>query len=704
MSDLSFFHTPRSVTVIGASDNPDKIGGRPIRYMTTLGYAGALYPVNPARPTIQGLPAFASVEALPEVPDVAVIGVPGQAAVDAVAMCARLGVRGCVVMSSGFGETPDTDGRRRQGEMLRAARETGMRIVGPNTQGLASFGSGAVLGFSTMFTEAPPADGPVAVVSQSGALCSVPYGMLRRRGVGVRYAHATGNDADVTAAELAATVVADPGIRLLLLYLEDIRDPASVEELAEVARRRGVPVVALSGGRSAGGQRAAASHTGALANETRVVDAFFERLGIWRAGSSSELTAAVDLYLRGAASPPVDRPRAGGLAIVSNSGAICVLAADAAADHGLDLATFTGATHERLVAALPAFAATANPVDVTAALMTDSSLFGKVLPVIGSDPGVDACVIGIPVAGRGYDVAAIAADVGAFARDSGVPVAVAIAQPDVGEVFRGEDLAVFDDEAAAVAALAQVTRHGAIAAAAAGRARLSPRRPAGPLRTADEADSLATLAGLGIPTVAVTRCPDVGAAVAAFDALGGVPVVVKGCTAAVTHKSDLGLVRLGLGDAEQVAAATEDILDILARNGIVDSDVIVAPMVTAPVEVMVGAHLDPVFGPVVVLGAGGTLVEVSPDVRVLLPPFTRAEARAAVDSLRMAPLLGAVRGDEAADVDAWVDIAVRLGDEMVRPGSRIAGVDVNPVLLRRGAGGGAVAVDAVVLVDDGGGV
>jgi hypothetical protein len=230
---------------------------------------------------------------------------------------------------------------------------------------------------------------------------------------------------------------------------------------------------------------------------------------------------------------------------------------------------------------------------------------------------------------------------------------------------------------------------------------LSARRYAGPTDTLDEARSLATLVGLGIECVPVTRCVDVRTAVAAFEALGGSPVVVKGCTAAITHKSDMGLVRLGLADAGAVSAAAADVLDIMAYNGITDGSVLVAPMLSGALEVMVGAHLDPVFGPVVVLGAGGTAVEVAPDVQVLLPPFTAEEARAAVGSLQIAPLLGPVRGSAAADLDAWVDMAVRLGDEMVRPGSRIVSVDANPVLLRRGEGAGAVAVDAVVLVERG---
>ena len=280
---LEFLHAPRSVAIVGASDNPDKIGGRPIRYMRDFGFTGTVLPVNPARREVQGLPAYRDLAELPGVPDVAVIAVPGQAAVDAVAACASMGVSGCVIMASGFGETPDPEGQRRQREMLSRARAAGMRLVGPNSQGLANFATGAVLGFSTMFIEQPPQDGPIAVISQSGAMSSVPYGLLRRRGLGVRYAHATGNDADLGVGELTEAVLQDGDIRLVLLYLEDIRDPRPLERAGLLALERQVPIVALVGGRSAEGRRAALSHTGALAHERRVVDAFLERCGIWQA-------------------------------------------------------------------------------------------------------------------------------------------------------------------------------------------------------------------------------------------------------------------------------------------------------------------------------------------------------------------------------------------------------------------------------------
>jgi acetate---CoA ligase (ADP-forming) len=694
---VDVFHQPRSVAVIGASDDSEKIGGRPLRYMRECGFAGRVLPVNPGRRVVQGLPAWPDVRSLPEVPDVAIVAVAGARAVEAVTACAEAGVRGCVVMASGFGETSEPEGRRLQDEMVATARAAGLRMVGPNSQGLATFSSGAILSFSTMFTEQPPQDGPVAIISQSGAMCSVPYGLLRRRGVGVRYAHGTGNDADVTVGELAEAVVADPDVRLLLLYLENITDPATIERAADAALRADVPVVALMGGRSADGQRAAASHTGALASEQRVVDAFFRRNGIWRARSTTELVAGVELYLR-------DWPGSGtDLAVVSNSGAVCVLAADAAADHGLPLARLSSETVKSLDSVLPRFATKANPIDVTAALLTDSSLFGKVLPVLADDPAVAACFLGLPVSGRGYDFARFAADARGFATARRRPIVVASPQPDVAAEFRRQGLVVFDEEAAALSALAQYLRHRDLMAAARGR-RPTARRPVPPgARMLNENDSLALLAALGLPVVGHRLCAGPAAAAAAFDDLGGGPVVVKGCTPDASHKSELGLVRLGLADRASVRAAAADVIGRMRAAGLRADGVLVAPLVRGIHEVLLGAHVDPVFGPVVVVGAGGKYTEVLPDVQLLLPPFGPQEVHAAISRLRMAPLLAGVRGEPPADVDGWVRAAVRLGDAMADPDADIVSLDANPLILTardHAAGPGSVIVDAVVLVGE----
>lgn len=202
---------PASIAIVGASDNPDKIGGRPIHYMRRHGYAGTLYPINPQRAEVQGERAWPDLDALPAAPDLAIVAVAGEQAVLAVDRCAALGVSAAIVISAGFSETGEA-GRRTQDAMTARARAAGMRIVGPNSQGLANFGNGAITSFSTMFLEVEPQDGPVAVISQSGGMCAMVYGLLRQRGVGVRHVHATGNEADVTVAELACAVLRDPEV------------------------------------------------------------------------------------------------------------------------------------------------------------------------------------------------------------------------------------------------------------------------------------------------------------------------------------------------------------------------------------------------------------------------------------------------------------------------------------------------------------
>jgi acyl-CoA synthetase (NDP forming) len=439
---------PKSVVVIGASENPDKIGGRPLFYLARHGYRGRVFAVNPKRSETQGFATFPSLDALPEAPEAAIVVVPGDAAIAAVEQCARMGVKACIVMASGFGETGTAAGIANEARMRDAARAAGMRMVGPNAQGLANFGNGAVLSFSSMFIESEPLDGPVGVVSQSGAMSVVPYGMLRARGIGVRYACATGNDADVNVSELAAVIAHDPELKLLLLYLETIPDPAPLAEAARIARERGLPIVALKSGRTAAGQQAAKSHTGALANEDHVVEAFLERHGIWRANDLRELVQTSELYLKGW------KPRGRRLVAISNSGAVCVMAADAATRLDMPLAQLAPGTRAEMAAVLPSFATTTNPVDITAALLTNSGLFGAILPAIARDPAADAFLIGIPVAGAAYDVDAFARDTAAFAETTGKPTVAAIPQPQVAAPFKARGIPVFETEAEAVAALA----------------------------------------------------------------------------------------------------------------------------------------------------------------------------------------------------------------------------------------------------------
>jgi len=691
MTRLKAALDPRSVAIIGASENPNKVGGRPVHYLDKFGFKGKIFPINPSRPEVQGHTCYKSLGDLPEAPEMVIVAVAGDNAIGAVEDCAAHGVKVAVVMASGFGEVDAVAGKAKERQMVEAAHKAGMRIVGPNSQGLANFGTGAIASFSTMFMDMDRAEGHVAMLSQSGALSTVPVGFLRQRGIGVRHTHATGNDADITVGELAVAVAEDPEVKLLLLYLESIPETKYLEELAEVALKRDLPIIALKSGRSEAGRQAAQSHTGALANEDRVVDAFFEQHGIWRAPDMRGLVEATELYLKGW------KPQGRRLVAISNSGAVCVMTADAATNVGMPMAKLSAETDRKLKGILPSFATTTNPIDLTAALLSNSRLFGDILPVLAEDPAADAFLIGVPVAGPGYDVEAFARDAAAFGKQTGKPLVIAATQKSVADQFAAEGSSVFPTETEAVTALHQFLAHRELMARTKARrtqTQRSPWVPAPSTTMLNEADSLALLAGRGVPVVAHRLCRSRAEAIAAFESIGG-PVVVKGCSADIAHKSELGLVRLGVASREEAGEVWAQMEAIIRKHGSRFDGVIVAAMAGGRREIMIGAHRDPVFGPVVAVGDGGKYVEIFRDTTLLLPPFSKEEAKAALQRLKIAPLFAGVRGEPPMDVDVLCDAVMKIGDLMLDPEARVVSLDLNPVLLDS-AGKGCVVVDAVV--------
>jgi acyl-CoA synthetase (NDP forming) len=693
MSRLRAALDPRSVAIIGASENPNKVGGRPVHYLKKFGFKGKIYPINPTRTEIQGERCYPSLRDLPEAPEMVIVAVAGDNAIAAVEDCAAFGVKIAVVMASGFGEVDAIAGKAKERRMVEVAHKAGMRIVGPNSQGLANFGTGAIASFSTMFMEFDRVEGHVAMLSQSGALSTVPVGFLNPRGIGVRHSHATGNDSDITVGELAIAVAEDPEVKLMLLYLESIPDKKYLEELAAIALDRDLPIIALKSGRSEAGRQAAQSHTGALANEDRVVDAFFEHHGIWRAPDMRGLVEATELYLKGW------KPRGRRLVAISNSGAVCVMTADAATTVGMPMAKLSDDTDRNLKGILPSFATTTNPIDLTAALLSNSRLFGDILPVIAEDPAADAFVIGVPVAGPGYDVAAFARDSAAFAAQTGKPLVVAATQPSVAVEFQAQGVSVFPTEVEAVTALHQFLAHRELMARTIERRASRGKSDvlistAGETTMLNEADSLDLLGKRGIPVVPYRLCRSRAEAVAAFEAIGG-PVVVKGCSADIAHKSELGLVKVGVKAREEAGEIYAVMEDIIRKHGARFDGVIVAAMASGRREIMIGAHRDPVFGPVVAVGDGGKYVEVFKDTTLLLPPFSTDDVREALGRLRIAPLFAGVRGEQPMDLDALCDAVVKIGELMRDASAKVMSIDLNPVMLDS-AGKGCVVVDAVV--------
>jgi acetate---CoA ligase (ADP-forming) len=410
----------------------------------------------------------------------------------------------------------------------------------------------------------------------------------------------------------------------------------------------------------------------------------------------TELVEAVDIYLTGA---EVTGDR---LCIVSNSGGVCVLGSDYAAEQGLPLASWEPRTLAAITAALPPFASPRNPVDITGALLTDSRLVRRVLECIQQDSGADAFLISLPVSGRGYDVDEFASAVADFAQRIDRPLALVTPQPRAAALYRAHGLPVYADEAAGVRAVAGYLRHRQLMTRVASAPPLDLRPPSGaPATVWNEVRSLDFLAGRA-DVVDHRLATDAAGAAKAFVELGDGPVVVKGCTATVSHKSEYGLVELGCADVEAVAAAAERIEQRMRDHGLVADGILVESMLNGALEVMVGAHRDPRLGAVVVVGAGGKYVEALPDFAMLLPPFERDDVARAIAGLRIAPLVRGVRGEAPLDVGPWIDLALAVGALMVAEDSAVESLDINPVLLVRSVEGTrAVVADAVVMTSAG---
>lgn len=685
--NIQAFLSPKSVAVIGASDNPNKVGGRPIYYMKKFKFQGKIYPINPVRPEIQGLKAYPDINAIGKVPDAVIFAIGSEQILDSVKQCAQLGVKAGVIMSSGFSEMGEA-GRAKEKELVEAAAKYGMRLIGPNSQGPSNFSNGAILNFSTMIMETPAMDGPIAIVSQSGIASVIPYHMLRQSGFGVRYVVATGNDADVGACSMALAVAHDPEIKLILVYLESISDPESLTLAAEIARKRGAYMVALKSGSSSRGATAASSHTGAIVGNDAAVDAFFARHGIWRAHDINALVRATPLYLKN-----LDVGK-GRFVAMSPSGAVAVMTADLAEKEGIELAVLSADTKNNLRTVLPDFGTPNNPLDTTAAILSDGTMWRRALNALGSDEQADTVMVSVSVAGPGYDIESLAKDIQDFANSKNKLVVLCAPQERVREIFISSGIPAYPTEAEGVAALAQYSAHQKLQK---NISHISINGDKGKIFGAgflDEFSSLSILSEFGIPVVQQKLCSSVEEAKAAFVDLGSEKAVVKGSASSIPHKSEHGLVYLGLTTSDAVAAATADCISKLKSLGISDPQVVVAKMIKASHEFALGVSVDPMLGPLVMISDGGALIELRKDAVSLLAPFSIEDAKNACRKLKVGRLFDGYRDTPALDLEAFAEAAVALGDFAVKADNLVS-VDINPVFAMP-KGYGVLAVDAVI--------
>lgn len=689
------FLEAKSIAVIGASRDRMSVGGALYHNIVEADFNGPVYAVNRDSPVVQSAPAYKSVLECPGPVDLAFIVVPARFAVATARECAQKGVKGLVVISSGFAEVGG-DGVRLQEELVKVCREYGMRLIGPNCMGIINTKSSVSL--NGQFAPPRSMPGRLGFLSQSGALGYAIIDQANKLGLGMSSFISVGNKADISGNDMIQYWETDPETDVILLHLESFGNPRKFARLAKrIARKK--PIVVVKGGRSAAGFRATQSHTGAIVASSDVtVDALFRQTGIIRTDSLEELFD-VAAFLSTQPVPKGDR-----VAIITNAGGPGILAADACEALGIHVPELAPETKAELEGFLPSIAGKRNPVDMTSG--ATAADYERAISAMAKDPNVDSLIVLFipPMAVKTEDVAA--AIIRAAKELQGRLPLITIFMATKGVTGQLSDGVIripsYRFPELAAQALAQAVRYGRWLATPQGMVKEFPE--ARKLQAAalvskalasgegwlDPASTSELLGCYGIPLV---RTAEGGTPEEAAKAAAGFPgkVVLKASAPGLIHKTELQAVKVGL-DPGGVEAAAAAMKEGLAKRGIANPRFLVQDMVSEAVEMFVGVTNDPNFGPLIACGAGGALVELLRDVSVRLTPLTDADASQMVRSLRTFPVLDGYRGAPKHDVKALEEMLMRL-NQLVEDIPEVAELDFNPVMVLR-EGRGAVVVDA----------
>ncbi|GAA3938405.1 acetate--CoA ligase family protein [Microbacterium soli] len=681
--DLRSLLAPRSIAVVGASADQGRHNGRPIANLLRTGYDGRIYPVTPREGDVRGLSSFRTVLQVPEQVDLAIVLVRADRVLGVLRECAEAGVRNVVVNASGFAEEGE-EGRRAQEEIRSIARQSGMRVIGPNCIGVLSVTDG-VLPVTTLNVTVEQTPGDVAIVSQSGGMAANIFNRAQADGVGVRAALSLGNEADVDVADAVAALADDAATETILMYVEQLRDIPRFRRAMARVRAAGKAVLCVKAGRSDAGMRSAQSHTGAMAGAFAVFRDLVEGMGVRVLDGLDEMIDTARI-----------RQRFGSVAgrrvlVVSPSGGECGYVADLAEESGLILPELSEGLGQRL-GELMRFGAPSNPLDLTGQVIGDDALLDGVFHAIADGPEFDAVVVALPTWGD-FDSQRLMPRITAAVQALEIP-AVVTAWSSHGLTewrdgyLRSSPLLAFDSPGRAVRALAFAASLDGVGAASESAARvLSPVHwDAEAVR--DEASAKRWLHGLGVPVSEELVLPLGESEAPPF----GYPVVVKGVAPGVAHKSELGLVEADVRDERDFKRAVARIRQSATVHAVDLAGMLVARRY-AGVELIAGITRDRAFGPVMMVGAGGVLAELLDDTAFLACPASPAQVRSTLERLRITRLLSGFRGGRA-DVDALVALLVRVS-EVAAGCPELGELDLNPIIVGE-PGEGAVVVDALV--------
>jgi acyl-CoA synthetase (NDP forming) len=697
--DMKRLIEPQTLAIVGLSSNEASFGARTLvnmRHCTTT----RIYGVNPKAAELHGVPCFPEIGDIPEKIDCAVIATPREAVEPLVEQCAAAGVGGCIIYASGYAETGRPEREKQQARLAAIARASGMRIVGPNCIGIINNFRHAGMMFLGTYDATPWRPGPIGLISQSGAL-GYTVAQACERGGNFSHYFTAGNSCDVDVCDYMSYLVEDDNCRVITCLVEGLKDGERLIEVGEKAMKADKPIVIYKMATGNAAAQAAMSHTGSITGSNAAYDAAFRRYGMISVDNLEQV------YETAAFLAKAGRPRAPGVAVMATSGGACVLAADKAELHGVSMPQPGPAGKAVLEATVPDFGSPRNPCDVTAQVINNPDSFVACTKAMLEDPVYGALVLPQVVAAD-LTIQRVPV-VSELARAAGKPICMAwitewLEGPGSDLYEADPYVAMFRSTDRCFRTLAGWNWREAQRAVPPARPRVAPGgKPAetaarhlaqaGPKLTEREAKEV--LAAYGVPVTGEKLVQDVDAAVAAAVELG-FPVVLKVESPDIAHKTEAGVVRLDLKDAAAVRSAYDA---VMAAAGRVEPKpairgVLVQPMIPAGIELVIGTQIDPQFGPVIVVGMGGILVELLRDTAADLAPVDHTQALAMLKSLKGFKLLGGFRGAKPVDIERLAEIVVRISELAADFALDIAEIDVNPLICTADR---IVAVDGLIV-------
>jgi acetyltransferase len=698
---------PRNIVLVGATDKPGNYAERIWNNLIKYKYEGGLFPVNAKRDTIWGVPCYKDFASLPEKPDHVLVLVPARFAVQVIRDAAAAGARSATIVTSGFSELQDEESQRLAVELKQAVKETGLAVTGPNCLGNLSAGERLFTNIDDRIVTMEA--GPVAIAGQSGAIVMAIRQALEDRGVGVGYMVTTGNETGLETPDLMAYFAADPSIRVIVVYLEGVRNTKVFREACKAARAAGKPVIALKLGASEGGRAAAMAHTGALAGSIETFDAISTREGVIRVRGLDELIETTECFVH--AEPPKNNR----LAAVSLSGGKRGLLIDAFYSAGMNFAPLSPNATAQLAKMLGPGSIVGNPLDAGFAAVVDPSVYMKSIQIMIDDPDTDIVIIDaeLPKAPhelRERNLRIVNEMAGAASKPVVYISAMSIGFTEFTKGLRKSlpNIAVMQGLDRAVGAIKSLIEYANLrkevpdivsSSKSSARAVLEKTlKAANGAAALDEVASKKLLKAYGIP-VSKEEIAQTAAEAVKIAKKIGFPVVAKVVSADILHKSDIGGVVLNLNSAAEVKKAFND---ITARVKKIKSKpklegILIAQQVKADLELVVGASLDAEMGPVVLFGTGGVDIELMKDVALAGAPLDEAEAKQLIAKTKAGVKMKGYRGKPALHEPSAVKALVGLSNLMADAGSRIASIDVNPFLINSKLG---VAVDGLIVLNN----